>query len=163
MIPSQSIAADTAFEEGMLTVRIPIGALNIPVQAAAPVDIDAVQFAQFILRSREIRSANIPGVDLGEPTWNILLDLFVSQAIGRRTSVTHACIAAGVPATTGLRHLERLVAQGHVLRYEDSTDRRRVFVALSQAMQDRIEALMTRTVAALRTLLTSPMPRPFKA
>ena len=52
------------------------------------------------------RRARYLSVDLfGEPTWDILLDLYVAAREGRRVPTTSACIGAHVPPTTALRWL----------------------------------------------------------
>ena len=37
---------------------------------------------------------------LGEPAWDMLLDLFANKALGRRVGVTSLCLAADVPQAT---------------------------------------------------------------
>jgi len=38
---------------------------------------------------------------LGEPAWDILLDLYIAQAQAHEVSVSSACIGSAVPPTTG--------------------------------------------------------------
>ncbi|MFM5955510.1 MAG: hypothetical protein ACKOPE_14580 [Novosphingobium sp.] len=89
---------------------------------------------------RERRALFVDREMLGEPGWDILLDLFVSRANGLRISVTSACIAARVPPTTALRWLAVLEDSGLVERTADQGDRRRDWVSLTasglQAMAD---------------------------
>lgn len=66
-----------------------------------------------------------------DPAWDILLDLYVQRERGRWISVSSACLAAQAPQATALRHLNKLVDRGLVLREADTEDRRRTFVALS--------------------------------
>jgi hypothetical protein len=66
----------------------------------------------------------------GEPAWELLLSLYVSELMGRKTSVTSACISAGVPLTTALRHLNTLCDSGFVERKHDPDDARRIWVIL---------------------------------
>lgn len=66
-----------------------------------------------------------------EPAWDMLLDLYLQRAEGRTVSVTSACIAAAVPATTALRWLSTLETRGLLERTQDSFDRRRCYVQLS--------------------------------
>ena len=68
-----------------------------------------------------------------EPAWDLLLDLFISRVSGRRVSVTSACLAAAVPETTGLRWIGILIDQGLVERSDDSRDKRRNWLRLSDA------------------------------
>ena len=68
----------------------------------------------------------------GEPAWDMLLDLYVAGAEGKRVSVSSACIAAAVPTTTALRWIDSLKRRGFVDRTNDPVDRRRSFLSLSE-------------------------------
>lgn len=78
-----------------------------------------------------------------DPAWDIILDLYISEADQKEISITSACIAAGVPASTGLRWITILIQNGHVERYEDSTDARRSFLRLTPSARDSLEALLS--------------------
>lgn len=88
-------------------------------------------YARHLLNLRRRRYDAFPGVELGEPTWDILLDLFVQEAHGRRVSISSVSVGSALPPTTALRHLARLVEQGHLIREDDAADRRRAYVTLS--------------------------------
>lgn len=66
-----------------------------------------------------------------DPAWDILLDLFIGYLRGDRISVTSVGIAACAPITTALRWLTILEKDGLVTREHDMTDRRRIFVTLT--------------------------------
>jgi hypothetical protein len=51
-----------------------------------------------------------------DPSWDILLELFVSTLEGRKVTVSTACMAACAPTTTALRHIAYLVQEGLVVR-----------------------------------------------
>jgi len=68
----------------------------------------------------------------GEPSWDILLDLYIASREGRRVPTTSACIGANVPPTTALRWLRMIEAKGLVERESDGRDGRRTFVGLSR-------------------------------
>jgi hypothetical protein len=79
------------------------------------------------------KRANIFGnPDLfGEPAWDILLDLYIAAGEGKNVSVSSACIGSAAPATTGLRWLSVLTAEGLLVRENDAEDQRRVLVRLT--------------------------------
>ena len=84
-----------------------------------------------ILRSRR-RREKVFGADLfGEPTWDILLELFAAELTQQRLSVSSACYASAVPPTTALRWVSRLERQGWVERSADRIDRRRFWLRLT--------------------------------
>ncbi|HZG08116.1 MAG TPA: MarR family transcriptional regulator [Allosphingosinicella sp.] len=102
----------------------------------------AVDYARRLLSDRRGRDAAFLDIDHGEPAWDLLLDLFVSESEGVQVCVSSACIAACVPTSTALRHIDRLVTAGHVHREEDAMDRRRVFIHLSDTMRDRLASYL---------------------
>jgi hypothetical protein len=87
----------------------------------------------------------------GEPIWDLLLDLFVARCEGRRVSVSSACIAASVPATTALRWLAFMEEQGLLVRESDPADGRRAFVRLADDACRSMERYMTEMVPGAQT------------
>lgn len=115
-------------------------------------DPDPVAYARGLLAAQKERAALLGGVPVGEPAWEILLDLFVRDADGQPASVTDACAASGVPTTTGLRYLAYLTQQGHVVREPDPLDARRTLVRLTRDMRWRLIALLTQEIEQLAGL-----------
>ena len=77
-----------------------------------------------------------------EPAWDMLLDLYVRQSEGLRTTVSSACIGAAAPATTALRHLVVLEEHALVERHPAPGDARMSFVRLGQRTFDEMTALL---------------------
>ena len=84
-----------------------------------------------IIRRRQARGRFFDPDLFADPAWDILLDLTASDAERVRVSVTSLCIASGVPATTALRWIRHLTAAGLLMRVEDTADKRRVFISLT--------------------------------
>ena len=74
-----------------------------------------------------------------EPGWDILLDLYVMTARGKRVSISSACIASNVPHTTALRCIAVLEAQKLIVRTADADDHRRHYIELTGDGQMLIE------------------------
>jgi hypothetical protein len=91
------------------------------------------RLAELLYRERGERFEVLKPELVGEPAWDILLDLFVQQSKGKRVSVTSACIASRAPPTTALRWITSLIENGMLVRTEDSGDRRRAYLELSQS------------------------------
>jgi DNA-binding MarR family transcriptional regulator len=97
-----------------------------------------------ILRFRRLRN-KLLGDDLfGEPAWDILLELFAADWSGEKLSVSGACYASGVPASTGLRWVVRLENEGWIQRIEDSRDKRRSWLMLTDRAHKTISAFLAK-------------------
>lgn len=85
---------------------------------------------------------------VGETGWNILFDLYVMAAHGRRVSITSACIASGAPPTTGLRYVSVLEENDLVLRQADPKDCRRAFLRLTEQGRKLVETALRNSMNA---------------
>ena len=95
--------------------------------------LSALERAEDYYRLRREREKHFGGNIFGEPAWDLLLDLFIQGERNKQVSISSACLAAAVPATTALRWIDHLVNEGHVVRVPDATDGRRIFVQLTPA------------------------------
>lgn len=114
-----------------------------PAQSAATPDEAALirktraplpdpRLVRSIIRRRQARAQFFEDELFADPAWDMLLDLTAARAEHRRVSVTSLCIASGVPTTTALRWIKVLEQADLVTRVEDDTDRRRVFITLTE-------------------------------
>jgi DNA-binding transcriptional ArsR family regulator len=81
---------------------------------------------------RRCRKEHIPQALLGEPAWDMLLDLFMQYAGGAKVSTTSLCIASDSAPSTALRHIAQLEEAGLVTRNPSAHDRRITFVELTE-------------------------------
>lgn len=88
--------------------------------------------ARLLYARRRMRSKLISSSLLGEPAWDMLLELFMQWAGGAKVSTTSLCIASDCPPTTALRHISVLEKEGLVQRSSGKTDKRVVFVELTK-------------------------------
>lgn len=105
-----------------------------------PVDADYIR-AQ--LRAELKRRQLIGGDIFGDPAWHMLLDLLLAKFEGRTVSVSSACIASGMPTTTALRLINRMVKIEVLCRIPDDKDGRRDFLLINpdieQALLDHLQ------------------------
>lgn len=92
-----------------------------------------------LIRAEYARARAIGGKILGDPAWNILLDLLLASLEGRRVAVSSACIVAGVATTTALRLVNRMVDDGVLIRLPDDNDGRRHFLAIAPEVEDALK------------------------
>jgi hypothetical protein len=91
----------------------------------------SAQTVREVIRARRLRARYFPEDLFADPAWDMLLDLLQAEIAQLRVPVSSLCIAAAVPATTALRWLKAMVAQGLFVRRADPHDGRRVFVELA--------------------------------
>lgn len=101
------------------------------------------------VRSR--RSRYLPHELLGEPAWDMLLDLFVQSVECRAVSVTSATHASGSPCTTALRHLGLLQREGLVERQRSSKDQRVSYLVLTDKGRNAMIGALCETVPTSRS------------
>lgn len=121
----------TAIEQSLRTTH---GITNI-----AP-STNHLALARAILASRSHRRELFAGIRFGEPSWDMILELYVAAEGGRALNVTKLCAASGRSMTTSLRHLEELEARGYVLRQADNTDARSNLVVMQHPLRQAVEA-----------------------
>lgn len=110
----------------------------------APRTGSTAALARALYRERQIRTKFLgTAVHLGEPGWDILLDLYIAASEQRRVSVSSLCIASGVPSTTALRWIALLVERGALVRESDDHDRRRAYLRLSDATKAAMDAYLS--------------------
>ncbi|MBN8819336.1 MAG: MarR family transcriptional regulator [Sphingomonas sp.] len=93
---------------------------------------------QRYIRLRRLREELLPRAEFRDPAWDILLDLRIAEMRGSAVSISSACIAAAVPASTALRHISALVKAGLVAREEDHRDGRRAFLRLTDEARNAL-------------------------
>lgn len=88
--------------------------------------------SKLIYDKRTNRSKFISSEMLGEPAWDMLLELFMQYAGGAKVSTTSLCIASRVPVTTALRYVKLLEDAGLIEKSLASYDRRVTLVSLTE-------------------------------
>jgi DNA-binding MarR family transcriptional regulator len=119
-----------------------------PEQPAVP-DLK-LTVASADLWSRQVRSRYFDGFHLGDPVWGILLDVYVAEARGQRSSVSSLSFAASVPRSTGLRWVNVLVEEGKLIREPDRQDRRRHWVRLSEKARSALDSYFDELIRSSR-------------
>lgn len=92
-----------------------------------------IERAERLYRERRRRDARMGGMSelFGEPSWDMLLDLFIAHGRARPVSVSSACIASSTPQSTALRYVGLLEKKGLVRRAKDPQDGRRQYLELT--------------------------------
>lgn len=127
----------------------PLGGFQgFPSENSVANDVAAKLNLREIIKLRRLRERFFQPDLFADPAWDILLDLKAAAQEGQRVSVSSLCIAAAVPPTTALRWISAMTDSGMLLRRQDPTDARRVFIELSSEtsakMDDYFAAISTR-------------------
>lgn len=110
---------------------------------------DLISEAKRELSRRRSRSKIFGKAMFGEPAWDMLLLLYASQETERLTATRLALLSGGSKATA-LRWIEYLVSQKWVDRSEHPTDKRSVFVTLSERGREMLEQYLQESVGLTR-------------
>jgi len=107
------------------------------------------ELARLILIARRNRTRHFNKAMLGEPAWDMLLALYVTESSGPRKSVSRLSSMSGAPATTALRWLDYLAKEQLVARSPNPTDKRVEFVMLTDKGRSTLEQYLSETLSLL--------------
>lgn len=107
-------------------------------EKAEPTAEQLLHEARAKIAARRRRQELFPGIQVADPAWDLLLELFVHRCEGRRISVTGLGLSANVPGATVLRWLAMFHDSGLIVREPDPQDRRRIWVHLTDEGRDRV-------------------------
>ena len=111
---------------------------NILANDAGAVPDIAVDVVRSVIRARRLRKRYFDEELFADPAWDMMLELLYAEIAHRRITVSSLCIAAEVPATTGLRWLKAMVNKGLFIRRSDPLDGRRVYVELAPSVSSAL-------------------------
>ena len=107
-----------------------------------PDGLVAARVRQLIVDRRR-RKCIFPAEIFADSAWDILLHLYASHLAQQREAISGIICLAGVPATTGLRWVHKLVEMGMLALRDDPLDQRRKWVLLTPTAQCALEAYFT--------------------
>ncbi|PVX28860.1 MarR family transcriptional regulator [Sphingomonas pokkalii] len=137
-----------------IVVRMPRKQVENTLLAAASsatnVDERRLRDAKALLTGRRRRAACFDGVRFYDPSWDMILELYVAMRERRQLMVSQLCSLSGGSTTTALRHIEHLEALGYIRRNWDTTDRRRANVTMRTRLIEAAEHWLDVQAAASR-------------
>lgn len=114
--------------------------------------IDVESMSVDVLRSlrkmQRIRRENLPVGLAVEASWEILLDLYVSEANKKCTSLTAVGGSAGVALTSALRRIHELESKGLISKVSDEKDKRRAAAQLTKKGREAVESFVRAYVSS---------------
>ncbi len=137
-----------------VVVRLPRKTVEDSLLSAASSDRDLADRryheAKALLTGRRRRAGCFNGVRFCDPSWDMILELYVATREGRHLAVSQLCSLSGGSTTTALRHVEHLEALGYIARDLDPEDRRRANVSMLAPLQAAAESWLDLQFAASR-------------
>jgi hypothetical protein len=115
---------------------------------------ETVNFARRLLAARRIRHCRMQDISLGDPSWDMLIDLFVATETGCKLSVMSLTLATPAPRSTAVLAINRLVQEGHLIRSADPDDGRRFYIRFSPDLHRNLD----RTLSEMRLLVSCDGP-----
>lgn len=124
----------------MLIQELPVAHMRVGLRA----EFALIEKARHIHAQRRLRDEVLGSELFGDPGWDLMLDLYIAQASGKRISVTSAALGSGKPMSTGLRWVKLLIERSLVIREADPCDGRRSYLRLTPSAYDAMEDFLAR-------------------
>lgn len=135
-----------------VVVRLPRKAVEETLLSASQSNGNSQQSrleaAKSLLAGRRRRTTLMKGIRFYDPSWDMVLELYVADREHRALAVSQLCGVSGGSTTTALRHLEQMEALGYVRRGPDAEDRRRLLVTMCPRLGDALDQWLDFQVAA---------------
>ena len=109
------------------------GSDRLTAPASAAPALPDPRLVRAVIRQRQLRQRFFPADLFADPAWDILLDLTAARGEGVNVSVSSLCIASGAAPTTALRWITLMTDAGLLSRENDTRDRRRAFIRLTES------------------------------
>lgn len=106
-----------------------------PLVDAVEVERRARRIIRIRRRCKELFSSDL----FGEPAWDMLLELYASELVGRPASASGVCGDSGVALSTALRWIKMLENNGWVTRLPDQADPPQSFLSLTDKSKVAME------------------------
>ncbi len=135
-----------------------IGNISEGTRRRKAIDVEtlSVDVLRALRNLQRIRRENLPAGLAVEASWEILLDLYVSELHQKCTSFTAVGGSAGVALTSALRRIHELEHKGMISRVSDGRDKRRAAAKLTEKGRDAVESFVRAYVGSCRDAMPIP-------
>lgn len=103
---------------------------------------DFIERARAVLHTRRVRTRHFNRAMFGEPAWDILLLLYLADSLEGRQTIGQLAELVETPLTTVLRWVSYLEKEHLVERNNHPTDRRIVFIGMTDKGRTVMEAFL---------------------
>ena len=117
---------------------------------SASINVTASDLRTLEMTLRRLRNEAFPSGYFSDFAWDILLELDKAARQGRRYVVSDAGAEVGIPLTTAVRYIAKMERDGYIEREVDITDRRRVFVSLTEKGAQALNSTFDKAIVSQR-------------
>jgi DNA-binding MarR family transcriptional regulator len=110
---------------------------------------DLIAVARFSLEARQARVEHFSPAMFGEPAWDLLLALYLTEADTPAPALSSLAKTAGIAITTAFRWIDYLEEKRLIERERSSDDARALTVALSEEGRARLEGYFAGVLASM--------------
>ena len=115
--------------------------------------------ASALREARRLRAEIFPRIPLSNPNWDVLLDLFIQEMNGFRTSLDHLALTGDLPAPIVYDSVDTLVRLGLVARTADRFDNRVFWLSLTGPGRQGMFDLFAQSAEIVRPIAGRPPER----
>ena len=108
--------------------------------------------AMSLREARRLRAQIFAGVPLGNPNWDVMLDLFIQEMNGFRTSLDHLALTGDLPAPVVYESVDALAQLGLLERTPDRFDTRVFWLSLTVAGRQGMFDLFVKSAEFVRPI-----------
>jgi hypothetical protein len=137
------LVSDTAIRLGCSTSEAVEQIEAAALQASPPKPKAFVDFVRAYKRAQLRRNDCLGAPVARDPVWNMMLDLVIAEQEGKSISVSSLCVGSGVPPTTALRYIDRIVDYGMVDRDDDRADMRRTLIRFTPGTSRKVTDILS--------------------
>lgn len=116
-----------------------IGAESPSQEPRIPTKDELLREAKNQFKTQLVREAHFEGLPFHETGWEILLELYIAEAEGRRLNVTAIGLEGHIPNATLVRWIALLEQRQLVARQPDNVDRRRTWISLTSLGSEKLD------------------------
>jgi hypothetical protein len=139
--PVSLLEISRVLEEAARLVRQHAGEPDEPPEQMG---VATAAHARTIIAFRSLRRRYL-GFDPADAAWSMMLELYAARLEGRSLSQTRLGTATGVPQTTALQVIRRLLDTGIFTKEADPHDKRVLMISLSALTTERMRAYLVAT------------------
>ena len=102
--------------------------------------------------ARKLRAQIFPGIPFGNPNWDVMVDLFLQEMNGYRTSLDHLALNGDLPAPIVYESVDALAELGLIERAPDRFDTRVFWLSLTVAGRQGMFDLFAQSAEFIRPI-----------